>query len=865
MALASLPHSFSRIRGAARANVEALSLAHLLEATTPELHNRIWLAEWLRQQLPIRFARRIEELEGWAHEGGRIPGGLADLVRLPHVVVSIPQVKAVLGAYLQTFEAMASHAGRQDRRLGEVRPPSFRPSCASYPSPSALRRGVPRPWEGRGWTNMTTSAGRAALTHPPVRTEEDEAQFQQVIQAELQKHHSGTRLVAEGYREARRLYPSIRLDGFLDTHFTSRIATRILMDNYVEMRSPRDGFVGVVRKGMRIMDVVCELASELVDLATAVYGVAPEVRYRGDQDVVLDYIPRHVKYMVRELLKNAFRATVERHLERGVQAGVPPVVVELQQADGHVIIKISDRGGGLSKRVQREAWQYGWTTVRPRSGLREASMFAEESCSWDRTDEAGVPPGAPAGPLAPAELAGYGFGLPLTRMHAQYFGALPGHGADLYLMLTHLGVEGPGSQVDDLATDLYTEIWGEPQRHRSHNLGDESHKLFTNGRHAWRRPPAMAAAALPGAAPAALAAAPWGSLLAGLGPAAPARHGLVVTLPEAGDVGAGAPCRAELLERQPMLADRFCLLLVGQRGSAAPRLKWLVSDIPGLQDGDEPACEPCCYGLAGNWAAVGRGEAAVPYEAAAAGEALLLLLFAQRGAPEAAAPPGLPRAGAPREPFRVADFAGREGVGGLLAAEALAVCGGGPRGLAEEGPRRPLAHSRGAPLEADPSGPATLTAALRRTAGALPDRGLTIYDSSGRPSRLCYSELLEQAERLAAGLSRRAVGREPSALLQLPGLAAHFAAFWGCLPWHGARGGRHPAELQRHRARSLRQDSQRVAAAGGPAGPHVRRARGEGRAAAGRGGDVADGGGGRGAAGRAWRCRASRARGGAAV
>ena len=50
------------------------------------------------------------------------------------------------------------------------------------------------------------------------------------------KHHPGTRLLAEGYREVRRLYPEIHLDDFLHDHFTTRIATRILMDNYVEMQ-----------------------------------------------------------------------------------------------------------------------------------------------------------------------------------------------------------------------------------------------------------------------------------------------------------------------------------------------------------------------------------------------------------------------------------------------------------------------------------------------------------------------------------------------------------------------------------------------------------------------------------------------------
>ena len=39
------------------------------------------------------------------------------------------------------------------------------------------------------------------------------------------------------------------------------------------------------------------------------------------------------------------------------------MVVELQKGDVHVIIKISDQGGGMPKKLQDEAWQYGWTTA----------------------------------------------------------------------------------------------------------------------------------------------------------------------------------------------------------------------------------------------------------------------------------------------------------------------------------------------------------------------------------------------------------------------------------------------------------------------------------------------------------------------
>jgi len=118
---------------------------------------------------------------------------------------------------------------------------------------------------------------------------------------------------------------------------------------------------------------------------------------------------------------------------------MPKVVVELQKGDVHVIIKISDQGGGVPKKVQDEAWQYGWTTA---DNDHEDEEDPYSGCTWRK------------------ELAGYGFGLPLTRLHAQYFGgdvfmqALPGHGTDMYLLLNHLKQGSPSTEEDDPSTAL---------------------------------------------------------------------------------------------------------------------------------------------------------------------------------------------------------------------------------------------------------------------------------------------------------------------------------------------------------------------------------------------------------------------------
>jgi len=320
----------------------------------------------------------------------RVARRLDDFLQLPFVVVSNPNISQVLSIYLETFEA-----------LGAAK---------------------------------------------EVVTSSDEEDFCELVRDQLHKHAPVAQLIAEGYQEVRQAYPNIRLDGFLNDFFVARIAFRIVLENYVEMRHPQPGWIGVVKKGMNPAAIVRDLGSQISDLTRSIYDVTPDIEFRGNADCQLDYIPRHLSYMVRELLKNAFRSTVERHQNSGkaTAGGLPPVQVELQQGDVHVIIKISDQGGGMPKRVQQEAWQYGWTTVRSESDEQDTLDFLDSPKK-----------------VRKGELAGYGFGLPLTRLHAQYFGgdvfmqALPGHGTDMYLLLTHLKEGTPSTEIDDLSTVLY--------------------------------------------------------------------------------------------------------------------------------------------------------------------------------------------------------------------------------------------------------------------------------------------------------------------------------------------------------------------------------------------------------------------------
>jgi pyruvate dehydrogenase kinase 2/3/4 len=89
-----------------------------------------------------------------------------------------------------------------------------------------------------------------------------------------------------------------------------------------------------------------------------------------------------------------------------------------------VTIKIRDEGGGIRRSGLQRIWTYLYTTA--------------DSPLLDMDGDS-----ASAG--GPVVLAGYGYGLPLSRLYARYFGgdlqviSMDGYGTDAYLHLNRLG------------------------------------------------------------------------------------------------------------------------------------------------------------------------------------------------------------------------------------------------------------------------------------------------------------------------------------------------------------------------------------------------------------------------------------------
>uniref|UniRef100_A0A8C7J6L3 Protein-serine/threonine kinase n=1 Tax=Oncorhynchus kisutch TaxID=8019 RepID=A0A8C7J6L3_ONCKI len=180
---------------------------------------------------------------------------------------------------------------------------------------------------------------------------------------------------------------------FLDRFYMSRISTRMLMNQHSLIF---DGSANPAHpKHIGTIDPDC-------DVTEVVKGAVPHQlrteaetrthRAKGpDQPLRIVYVPSHLYHMLFELFKNAMRATVETH---EMALHLPPVKVRVSLGSEDLTIKISDRGGGVPLRKIERLFSYMYST-------------APSPVDIDNSRN--------------APLAGFGYGLPISRLYAKYF------------------------------------------------------------------------------------------------------------------------------------------------------------------------------------------------------------------------------------------------------------------------------------------------------------------------------------------------------------------------------------------------------------------------------------------------------------
>lgn len=281
----------------------------------------------------------------------------------------------------------------------------------------------------------------------------------------METHRDTIPILARGFLESRKYISPAAVTSFLDSHLRARIGTRLIAEQHIALhhssqpRNQDSGFEnssynGVIDTKLCPARIVEQCANFVAEICELKYGIRPRLIIDGQPETTISYVPVHLEYIVTELLKNAFRATVESGSKEPVVvtiAAEPPSESEeasgvLDQGMGDdnsapgVTIRIRDRGGGIQPRVLKDVWSYSFTTFEGANDEgRGGGADHPGGGGMSALDRLGGPGGVNS------SIAGLGYGLPLSRAYAEYFGggiaiqSLWGWGCDVYLRLKGVG------------------------------------------------------------------------------------------------------------------------------------------------------------------------------------------------------------------------------------------------------------------------------------------------------------------------------------------------------------------------------------------------------------------------------------------
>ena len=316
---------------------------------------------------------------------------------------------------------------------------------------------------------------------PWLANADDERAFTTIIDQQLQTPSlvvtmlssavaSGGGATAAASEQQRRFMQSV-----LDRFFTARIGLRFLMEHHVSSAEPQDDDAsGIIRANFDPAGVLRDAAQDAAQLCSYEFGHAPavEVRLPDVEDAPstqrnsrLTGVPSHLHYISFELLKNAMHATCARHGANGGSHGdeLPPVRVTASFGQEQLSVRISDEGGGIPLVHASRVWRYAYTTApTPLLDLEPEGGNGDES----------APP--PHQARSRPALSGYGMGLPLSRLYAQYLGgrldlrSLEGHGTDAYLYVPRLGSACEALPAMVRLSPAERESTPQPEEHAEH-------------------------------------------------------------------------------------------------------------------------------------------------------------------------------------------------------------------------------------------------------------------------------------------------------------------------------------------------------------------------------------------------------------
>ena len=307
-----------------------------------------------------------------------------------------------------------------------------------------------------------------------VNSLDDNDKFVDVLKYTLKEHLSVIPRLAMGVLEIQDFISPDECDRFMTTLLRSRISRRVIAEQHLALTEtfhspwhfpnapkasmgPEDEFVGEIFLKCNAREIIEKCARTATELTKNAYGdkvAIPKIVLQGHLETTFPYIPSHIEYIIGELLRNSIQAVVEH---KGIDGTPPPPIeVLICEAAQHVIIRVSDQGGGIDRAMLPYVWSFakGPRRVMRLENLGQVPRLAATMQELQTSPPAPLEDPAKSGEKFGSSLSSLsgrppdlrlGMGLPMSKLYAEYWAgslelhSLEGYGCDAFLQISRLG------------------------------------------------------------------------------------------------------------------------------------------------------------------------------------------------------------------------------------------------------------------------------------------------------------------------------------------------------------------------------------------------------------------------------------------
>jgi hypothetical protein len=183
------------------------------------------------------------------------------------------------------------------------------------------------------------------------------------------------------------------IDTSINSFYKKRLSSRIIISNYVNVEQYNKS---IVSDNIDISDIINVASLDATHVCNMKYGDAPNIVIIDSCKTKFSYIESHLHYIIFELLKNSAEAVMKKQLD-----DPPDIKIFISKDNEKPIVKIHDKGVGISPKDINKVWSYLYST-------------SDENVHDTDSLDLNISP----------RLSGFGYGIPMSRLTVEYFNGM---------------------------------------------------------------------------------------------------------------------------------------------------------------------------------------------------------------------------------------------------------------------------------------------------------------------------------------------------------------------------------------------------------------------------------------------------------